>query len=95
MKRMSVRAICVVWALGCLGTGAARAQSVRIENVTVVPRDAKTAAITFDISWNGSWRTEINHDAAWVFFKARVTVSSRSIKSASYNAVRTKGCLRY
>jgi len=69
MKRMSVRAICVVWALGCLGTGAARAQSVRIENVTVVPRDAKTAAITFDISWNGSWRTEINHDAAWVFFK--------------------------
>jgi hypothetical protein len=66
---MSVRAICVVWALGCLGTGAARAQSVRIENVTVVPRDAKTAAITFDISWNGSWRTEINHDAAWVFFK--------------------------
>jgi len=69
MKRMSVRAICVVWALGCLGTGAAHAQSVRIENVTVVPRDAKTAAITFDISWNGSWRTEINHDAAWVFFK--------------------------
>jgi hypothetical protein len=69
MKRMSVRAICVVWALGCLGTGAARAQSVRIENVTVVPRDAKTAAITFDISWSGSWRTEINHDAAWVFFK--------------------------
>jgi hypothetical protein len=66
---MSVRAICVVWALGCLGTGAARAQSVRIENVTVVPRDAKTAAITFDISWSGSWRTEINHDAAWVFFK--------------------------
>jgi formylglycine-generating enzyme required for sulfatase activity len=42
---------------------------VWIENVTVVPRDAKTAAITFDISWNGSWRTEINHDAAWVFFK--------------------------
>ena len=42
-----------------------------IENVTVVPRDAKTATVTFDISWGNSWRDKTNHDAAWVFFKAR------------------------
>jgi len=44
---------------------------VSIENVTVVPRDAKTATVTFDISWKDSWRDKNNHDAAWVFFKAR------------------------
>ncbi len=45
--------------------------TVSIENVTVVPRDAKTATVTFDISWKDSWRDKNNHDAAWVFFKAR------------------------
>jgi hypothetical protein len=45
--------------------------NVRIENVTVATRDARTAAIAFDISWPDSWRNKTNHDAAWVFFKAR------------------------
>jgi len=54
-----------------LGAGAAPAAKLRIENVTVAPRDAKTATVTFDISWQGSWRHEANHDAAWVFFKVR------------------------
>jgi len=40
-------------------------------NVTVIPRDAKTAVIQFDIAWNGSWRHDVNHDAIWVFFKFR------------------------
>ena len=59
------------------GASAARAH-VRITNVAVVQRDAKTATIRFDISWQGvSWerkcafRNEISHTAAWVFFKAR------------------------
>ncbi|MFN9370020.1 MAG: SUMF1/EgtB/PvdO family nonheme iron enzyme [Planctomycetia bacterium] len=42
-----------------------------IENVAVKPRDAKTATLTFDVSWSNSWRTEHNHDAAWVFFKTK------------------------
>jgi hypothetical protein len=42
-----------------------------VANVTVTPRDAKTATITFDLSWSNSWRNDQNHDAAWVFFKAR------------------------
>ncbi|MFN9367985.1 MAG: hypothetical protein ACK6CT_04330 [Planctomycetia bacterium] len=45
--------------------------SMRVTNVTLTPRDAATATITFDITWNDSWRHEVNHDAAWVFFKAR------------------------
>ncbi|HUT32932.1 MAG TPA: SUMF1/EgtB/PvdO family nonheme iron enzyme [Phycisphaerae bacterium] len=44
---------------------------VQIENVTAAPRDAKTATVTFDISWYKSWRDKNNHDAAWVFFKVR------------------------
>ena len=52
-----------------LGAGAAHA--VQIKNVMVVPRDAATATVRFDISWADSWRHEGNHDAAWVFFKVR------------------------
>jgi len=43
--------------------------TLRVENVTVVPRDARTAVLQFDISWANSWRHEANHDAAWVLFK--------------------------
>jgi len=52
-----------------LGAGPARAAT--ITNVTVGPRDAKTATVQFDIAWDNSWRHEANHDAVWVFFKAR------------------------
>ena len=54
-----------------LGAVAARADNLKIENVTVSPRDARTATVRFDISWENSWRHEANHDAAWVFFKVR------------------------
>lgn len=45
--------------------------AVVLGNVTVAARDAKTATIAFDVSWRDSWRTSNNHDAAWVFFKAK------------------------
>ncbi len=45
--------------------------NVRFSNLTAAPRDGKTATVTFDIAWEDSWRHEINHDAAWVFFKVR------------------------
>ena len=51
--------------------GGGKGPAVRIENVTVAPRDAKTATVSFDISWAGSWRSKVNHDAAWVFLKVR------------------------
>jgi hypothetical protein len=54
-----------------LVAGMAPADDLRIENVTVAPRDAKTATVTFDISWEDSWHHGSFHDAAWVFFKVR------------------------
>lgn len=45
--------------------------TVRLANVTVVARDAKTATVRFDLAWQNAWRHEVNHDAVWVFFKAR------------------------
>jgi hypothetical protein len=46
-------------------------REVSIDRVSVTAKDGKTAAITFDITWEESFRDEDNHDAAWVFFKAR------------------------
>jgi formylglycine-generating enzyme required for sulfatase activity len=63
------RAAAIAYGL-LLCTGAARAE-VGITNVTVTPRDARTAVVRFDIAWDNSWRHEANHDAAWVFFKVR------------------------
>ena len=63
-----------VWLAGMLAlglaAGSARANNLQITNVTVKPRDTTTAWVQFDISWENSWRhANINHDAAWVFFK--------------------------
>jgi len=43
--------------------------TVTVTNVMVSARDSRTAFVTFDIAWENSWRTNVNHDAAWVFFK--------------------------
>ncbi len=66
-RSQTVASACVL----LLIAGVARAGKLRIENVTVVPRDRRTATVRFDIAWEGSWRHEANHDAAWVFFKVR------------------------
>jgi hypothetical protein len=54
-----------------LCAGVARADKLRIENAKVVPRDDKSATLSFDITWSDSWRWGTFHDAAWVFFKVR------------------------
>jgi hypothetical protein len=51
--------------------------TVRTGDVTITPRDAKTATLTFDLSWRNSWRHEVNHDAVWVFLKARAEGSKQ------------------
>ena len=57
---------------GILLTGVVRANNLQLANVAVSNRDDHTAFVKFDISWENSWRyTNINHDAAWVFFKVR------------------------
>ena len=66
---------------------------IRITNMKVVPRDAKTATIRFDIAWNDSWRHEINHDAAWVFFKVRADDRSewRHVRLAANRVLNPQG----
>jgi hypothetical protein len=61
-----------------LAVGAAQAgwndypMSSKATSAKGVPRDAKTALVSFDIQWKYSWRQEGNsHDAVWVFFKVR------------------------
>lgn len=55
-----------LWGLG------AQANNLTLSNVSVSPRDGATATVAFDIAWDHSWRfATVNHDAAWVFFKAQ------------------------
>lgn len=49
---------------------------IRFGSGTIVPRDAKTAALTFDVSYQGCFRDDLSHDATWVFFKVRAEGSS-------------------
>jgi len=57
--------------------------SLRLENAAITPRDDQTATIAFNISWEGSWRHEGNHDAAWVFFKVRAEGPSTGLGAGS------------
>jgi len=46
----------------------ALANNLLINNVSIEDRNpgTHTATVQFDISWNNSWRSKINHDAVWV-----------------------------
>jgi hypothetical protein len=55
---------------------AAFADGLKISNVAIAPRDAKTATVTFDIAWTNAYRYDSFHDAAWVFFKVRPDTKS-------------------
>jgi hypothetical protein len=52
------------------------AEGLRIEQVTLAPRDGQTALLRFDIRWAHSWARGGFHDAAWVFFKIRADEKS-------------------
>ncbi|HPS20032.1 MAG TPA: SUMF1/EgtB/PvdO family nonheme iron enzyme [Candidatus Omnitrophota bacterium] len=47
------------------------ANGLKIENGTVVEENTSsgTATIQFDITWNNSWKDNVNFDAVWVFAK--------------------------
>ncbi len=44
------------------------ANNLSISNVSLEERfpDSGKVVVKFDISWNNSWRTKINHDAVWI-----------------------------
>ncbi len=57
---------------------AARANNIRVANVSLARQDTltKTANVVFDLSWENSWRSGENRDAAWVFVKFRAPGSN-------------------
>ncbi len=47
------------------------ANNLLVQNVTTTGNNAtnKTIQVQFDLSWDNSWRDDINWDAAWIFIK--------------------------
>jgi len=84
-----------------LTAGTLLANNLKLSNVAVEGRDETTALVTFDISWENSWRHGVDrdplflHDAAWVFFKVQaegenepwqhVRLATSGINPAGYN----------
>ena len=95
------RAVAIACGL-LLGGGAARADKLRIQNVTVAPRDGSTATVRFDIAWDDSWRDKTDHDAAWVFLKVQADdkvdrqpvrlVADKVLNPTGYGQEKAEGC---
>ncbi len=59
-----------------------------ISNASITSTDhiAQTSVIAFDISWENSWRDEINYDAVWIFIKYRSSGTTDAWEHATLNA---------
>ena len=71
------------------------ANNVAVTNVTLSALGGGKAAISFDLSWEHSWRDIENHDAAWVFVKyspdggtrwAHATLAASGLDPAGFSA---------
>ena len=58
-------------AVNLLFLQSAFANNVQVSNVTLTGQNAGSqfTLVQFDITWENSWRDQINEDAAWVFIK--------------------------
>jgi hypothetical protein len=61
---MGLATMAIAVALPC-----AWANNVAVTNTTLLVRPGWTACVRFDVSWENSWRDEVNHDAVWLFAK--------------------------
>lgn len=70
MKRMFFVLMMLFIAISTLSisSGTAHANNLSISNVTISNRNpaTDTVAVQFDLQWQNSWKTKINHDAVWV-----------------------------
>jgi len=74
--------IIIVLLINILSIIPAGANNLLIENVTLENRNPtnKTVVVEFDISWDNSWRTKVNHDAAWITVRLHGTSTSPVVK---------------
>lgn len=97
MKRKLVFAMCIASTLHF----AAKANNVLVENVGLTNQDVSAGAnnsanfthISFDISWENSWRTDVgpaNWDAVWVFAKIQPFGQNYKHATLSTNAAHHK-----
>lgn len=58
------------------------ASNLSVSNVTIGSRNpsAKTLTAQFDLSWDNSWKTKINHDAVWVTVRLHASGSTPTSK---------------
>lgn len=63
--------VCLSFLFCLLSSIHAYANNITASNVSLVDQStsAGTVDVQFDISWDNSWRTSTNYDAAWVFVK--------------------------
>src|SRR5271165_5725315 len=70
-----------VLGLACCSVSA-YANNLSVTNVSLGTRDpnAKTVVVSFNVSWQNSWRNKINYDAAWLTVRlnnAQVTPTNK------------------
>lgn len=79
-----MRSLFVVTLVCALLAPSAHATDIAVTNPTMA---ADATSITFHIEWQNSWRTDRNHDAAWVVIKA----SGAPAGNARHAAIRADG----
>jgi formylglycine-generating enzyme required for sulfatase activity len=72
------------------------ANNLSVSNVSLEDRDpsSDTVVVNFNISWENSWRTKINHDAVWLtvrLFNPSQSPSSKSLCSISASGINPAG----
>ncbi|MCD4780413.1 MAG: formylglycine-generating enzyme family protein [Candidatus Omnitrophica bacterium] len=72
------------------------ANNLNITNVTLTERNpsAGTVVVEFDVSWENSWRTKINHDAVWLtvrLYKSTVTPTNKILSPLTESGLNPQG----
>ncbi len=73
-----------------------RANNLQISNVSLEDRNpsAGTVVVEFDLSWDNSWKTKINHDAVWIVIRLHdpdVLPLSKNISLLSATGINPSG----
>ncbi|MDP8212431.1 MAG: hypothetical protein P9X22_03950 [Candidatus Zapsychrus exili] len=72
------------------------ANNLSISNVSLGDRDpsSDTIVVNFDISWDNSWKTKINHDATWITIRLHnpsLTPTNKKLCQLTYAGLNPQG----